>query len=125
MHRRLTWLIWFVTGALIVTVGFNAARAFTAPAQIGPVVTSELQHRAVGAKARVWATRQVDAFALAHWTQAGVDGQALLQQRNGQWRLIELGGGAMNASLLMQLGVPNEPTAARLLTLQKTGGTQS
>lgn len=46
-------------------------------------------------------------YALATWTIQHMGGQTLLQQSDGGWVVVQNGGGAMNAAVLEQLGVPS------------------
>lgn len=45
-------------------------------------------------------------YALATWTIEHMGGQTLLQQSDDGWVVVQNGGGAMNAAVLEQLGVP-------------------
>lgn len=45
-------------------------------------------------------------YALATWTIEHMGGQILLQQSEDGWVVVQNGGGAMNAAVLEQLGVP-------------------
>ena len=46
-------------------------------------------------------------YALATWTVGHMGGQTLLQQSDDGWVVVQNGGGAMNAAVLEQLGVPS------------------
>lgn len=46
-------------------------------------------------------------YALATWTVEHMGGQTLLQQSDNGWVVVQNGGGAMNAAVLEQLGVPS------------------
>ena len=46
-------------------------------------------------------------YALATWTVGHMGGQTLLHQSEEGWVVVESGGGAMNAAVLEQLGVPS------------------
>ncbi|WP_088894834.1 hypothetical protein [Leptolyngbya ohadii] len=128
MKRILNWMIWLVTGALVVTIVPNLPTiAQTAPAQpvyiaqataqdqISRIVVNELEKDGGNAQASVWSVKVVGNYALAHWLQGEAGGQALLRRANNQWILVQLGGGAMDVSTLRQLGVPDDATARSLL----------
>jgi len=48
-----------------------------------------------------------DDYALATWIVGHMGGQTLLHQSEEGWVVVESGGGAMNAAVLEQLGVPS------------------
>jgi len=52
-------------------------------------------------------------YALTDWDCSISGGEALFEKRGGAWALIQSGGGAMRASDIADLGVP-QPTAQKL-----------
>lgn len=55
-------------------------------------------------------------YAVANWLLGDGGGQAVLVKKQNRWNLIAKGGGAVNASYLHHLGVPEEQ-AQKLLSL--------
>ncbi|HEY9907066.1 MAG TPA: copper uptake system-associated protein [Thermosynechococcaceae cyanobacterium] len=55
---------------------------------------------------QVTRTKIVGNYAIANWMRGESGGQALLQQTNNDWSVLQSGGGAMNRAVLTGAGVP-------------------
>ena len=83
-------------------------------AAVAQAVTQHFTARGTNAPFKVTQTKVVGKFALAHWLWGEAGGQALLRSRNGQWKVTNSGGGAMNVQTLQGQGVPPD-VAVQLL----------
>ena len=75
-------------------------------AAVAQATTQHFTARGTNAPFKVTRTKVVGEYALSHWLWGEAGGQALLRSRNGQWKVTNSGGGAMNVQTLQGLGVP-------------------
>ena len=78
----------------------------TVDASVAKATTQHFTARGTNKPFKVTRTTISGDFALAHWLWGEAGGQALLRSRNGQWKVTNSGGGAMNVQTLQGLGVP-------------------
>ena len=61
-------------------------------------------------------------YAVANWLLGDGGGQAVLVKKQNKWEMIAKGGGAVNASYLHHLGVPEEQTQKLLSLMHRANG---
>ena len=57
-------------------------------------------------------------YALASWSLGEGGGQSALAKRSGQWRVLQMGGGALGMSDLVRSGIPTNYAKALLRSSQ-------
>jgi hypothetical protein len=124
MKRVLRGLRWIVVGwALVVGLGmFPPSTAQTLPEgqkkevksrtvnavdeRVSQATIRHLKNAGGKRQPRITRTKVVGNYAIANWMRGESGGQALLQQSNNEWNVLQSGGGAMNRALLTGAGVP-------------------
>ena len=91
-------------------------------AAVAQATTQHFTARGTNKPFKVTRTTISGDFALAHWLWGEAGGQALLRSRNGQWKVTNSGGGAMNVQSLQGLGVPPDVAIQLPETLKSGSG---
>lgn len=124
MKRVLRGLGWIVVGwALVAGLGMSHPSTAQAPSEgqkkavksqtvnavderVSQAAIRHLKNAGGKRQPRITRTKIVGNYAIANWMRGESGGQALLQQSNNEWNVLQSGGGAMNQALLTGAGVP-------------------
>lgn len=111
-------LVFLIGGTLQTQAAFADVQTDITPIETAVVQALTFPGQPADANPRMNHVAIVENYALAGWLLGEGGGEMLLQQQGQTWQVISSGGGSMDSSNLIELGVPQDIAVQLLQDLQ-------